>query len=147
MKIDLFSNPPPLTFGEGERSFKLYIRPFDDTDRTRVIDASGRGVTALQHVIDELVMAWEGVSDQAGNPIPFQRMGENGQPVSNFPRFLARVDLSMQLEVIAGVMGLLGIPSDDIVALARTIPGGHQVDPKGTVTPEGSMPASATGGS
>lgn len=146
MKADLISNPPPLSFGEGEDQFKLHLRRFTSDDRLAIVDAASRGLVHVQNAANKLVITWENVVDPSGNPIPFARMNERGEQVSNLPAFLGSLPLEMHVRVLAGLLAFVGIPTADVEAIVgplavREKPTSPPTPPAGGATP----PTASTG--
>jgi hypothetical protein len=143
VKVNLFKNPEPIPIGEGDEAFKLIIRAPTDRDRMRCFDAAGLGMTELQETVTGLVIAWSGVTDEDGSPIPFERTDRDGRTVKNLAAFLAQVPLRTQFEVLGAIMGTIGLPVDHIERVVKMLPEpeGDKLVPK---SPDGAPPDGAT---
>ena len=145
MKLNLFENPPPLWFGEGDEKFALLLRPCTEADRMHVLDSLSIGLAALQGEVNRLIVGWQNVLDLAGNPIPFEGLVADGRKLtSNLGRFLGVVPLATQFQVLTAIVAFIGLPTASLAEIAATLPRGESVDARPTEKPAGSTPAGAS---
>jgi hypothetical protein len=140
MKIDIFSAPPALSFGQGANAFKLRLKRFTDGERMRIIDACAEmNFRKMQEAVDDIVIGWEGVTDPEGIPLMFESIGEGRQVVKNLAAFLGAVDVALQIEVLAGILDFVGVPRKASDPLIKTFgverPNTDPTASKGNATP------------
>lgn len=123
MKINIYDVPPTLHFGvTHDDAFGLRLKRFGSVERMAVLTACGRADMAeVQHAINRLVLGWEGVCDESGQSIPFEREDEKGRKLNNLDAFLGALPLITQVEVMGGILGLLQLPTDVIDGLRQSL--------------------------
>ena len=147
MKLNLFENPPPLWFGEGEdEKFALMLRPCTEADRMHILDSLSIGLAALQAAVNRLVIGWQEVCDAQGMPISFEAMDVDRRKVCNLGRFLGAVPLALQFQVLTAIVAFIGLPTSSLAGIAATLPGGETVDARPTEKPASATPAGASAG-
>lgn len=115
MKVNLLDKPPLLPFLEGDDRFSLQVRHVLSSDRAAILDAlrSTQPLSELQYRVEQLVEGWEGVLDENGAPIPFERE-INGRKEKQLGKLLGRLTPEQQYEVTLGLLQFIGIDDDDI---------------------------------
>lgn len=145
MKVDIISTPEPLRFGKGAESFALKLRRWSDVDRALVFDAvASESLLSMQVAVTPLVIGWEGVTDKADIPVPFEKVSAQGRTESNFGAVMGAVSPDIQVEVVLGIVAFIGIPVGDVerrVAALRP-PG----DLRPTTTQDSATPSPASNG-
>lgn len=122
LKVTTNWAPPPLEFGEGDQAFKLHVRPPNTIDRAGVLDAmAGGSFVGIQRMIESLITGWDGVCGPDGSPIPFEGTTPDGATGKMFSRVMGFIPLTLQFEIVAGVLAFVGVPKDNAEAFAKAV--------------------------
>lgn len=150
MKIDIISKPPALPFGKGEDQFSILLERWTGEQRALILDAcmDGGSIQALQFACQRIVGDWQNVCDENNNPIPILREDEKGKR-SLFGEFMGAIPITLQLDVLTGIVAFVGIPREAI-KLPQLIEVLEKAGKGGTPNPTGSSasagPSTVSGG-
>ena len=145
MQVTINRLPPPLCFGTGADAFKILLGHVSGADRMDLLDAAlSASYATLFRQVERLVMNWQDVIDENGNPIPIEFNDVEGRPVKQFGKVMGKIPMRMQLQVVAGVLSFVGFPAEQLKLMAENWGMGDiTIDP--TQTPDGTTPKSASG--
>ncbi|MFH1417262.1 MAG: hypothetical protein ABII12_03130 [Planctomycetota bacterium] len=150
MRVDICAAPPPLAFGEGDERFSLRLKHVGSVERMEVLSAcGGNDLAEVQHVINRLVIGWQGVEDPNGLAIPFDALDKDGKKVCNLDAFLGSLPIATQVSVIGSVLAFLGIKESVTQGLVERLSGttGETIVTDPTVPPAGGTRTNASTGS
>lgn len=120
MNIDLNAQPDDivLTLPGGDAITLKHVL-LTATERATVLEMIDDSIASSMAFLFDKVIAWSGVCDKNGTPIPLHRMGEGGKTESNIDKVFGRLGVEIHIEAFVKQLVMNGVALSKLMTYAK----------------------------
>lgn len=129
MRFDLNSRPDDIVLNlpDGD-TITLQHELLTATERAAVLEMIDDSLSASMAYLFDKVLAWSGVTDTNGKPIPLHYLGEGGKTLSNIDKVFARLGFDIHVEAWLKQLVMNGVSFDKLMGIAKASLSERQIE-------------------